>query len=143
MMDSHSFNYLVVLSLLIVFNAANHHHVLCVSERESDTEQRQYASYHKHTGGAMLNDLIERSSWLNSLMTRYMGYGYSNNYENKQQDYCCDSLYEFDTIVPGFALLAAALFFFYMLNSTVTSGRRRRDNQQQQQGKSIYRLSYL
>lgn len=103
-------------------------------ESEDEVLHRPYVRpNHQFQGGPSkaFNDLIERSSLLNSF-ARYMGYGNYENYEhhgNYQNQYCCDSLYDFDTIVPGFALLAAALFFFYLLNSTVTSGRKRRDVQ--------------
>ena len=65
---------------------------------------------------------------MQNLRSMISGQTRSNSYEGSSSsgyEGCCDKL-DFNTVVPGFVLVAVSYMLLFLLNATVTSGRRRR-----------------
>jgi len=65
---------------------------------------------------------------MQNLRSMISGQTRSNSYEGSSSSSyagCCDKL-DFNTVVPGFVLVAVSYALLFLLNATVTSGRRRR-----------------
>jgi hypothetical protein len=65
---------------------------------------------------------------MQNLRSMISGQTRSNSYEESSSSSyagCCDKL-DFNTVVPGFVLVAVSYMLLFLLNATVTSGRRRR-----------------
>lgn len=85
---------------------------------------------------------------MQNLRSMISGQTRSNSYEGSSSSSyagCCEKL-DFNTVVPGFVLVAVSYALLFLLNATVTSGRRRRmvtSSKEEEQSKLFYQTIFL